>query len=89
MLLVVYALFKNYDSHQLYNHLQIGEGICAVLAADAVATGEVIYYSSIVRRFAERISHGYCSAMTRWLARMSLPFMPCRHPRQRDNIKWF
>ena len=56
-----------WDSHLLSICLQIRAGICAVLTADAVVTGEVKCYNFVVQlcsllRFAETISQGYCSA---------------------------
>jgi len=47
--------------------LQIMADICAVPTADAVAIGEVNWYTFLIRlrslaRFAETISQGYCSS---------------------------
>ena len=47
---VTYNKYGSYrDSHQSCIRLQIGAGICAVLTADAVATGEVNFYNFIVQ----------------------------------------
>jgi len=58
----------NWHSNQSCIRVQIGAGICAVLTADAIATGEVNCHSFIVRLhslpwFAETISHGYSRAL--------------------------
>ena len=59
-----WVIVKKYrDSLQSCIRLQIGAGICAVPAADAVVTGEVIFYNCVVQLrllpcFTETIGQG-------------------------------